>query len=144
QTRLLHFDRQGPPSRERTLQGYSLAQWEGPGRGGAAGDGRPDSRVTGGGLLSNTLPGGGGQGLRGGPPPRGLAQINSGGHLRVLTTNVREGYLRRNGVPYSEQASILEYFHRLPTHPNGDDWLHIVTIVEDPRYLSQPFYTSTS
>jgi hypothetical protein len=29
-------------------------------------------------------------------------------------------------------------------HPNGDNWLHVVTVVEDPRYLSQPFYTSTS
>src|SRR5687767_15708459 len=27
---------------------------------------------------------------------------------------------------------------------NGDNWLHVVTIVEDPRYLTQPFYTSTS
>jgi hypothetical protein len=64
--------------------------------------------------------------------------------LRVVTTNVREGYLRKNGVPYSEQATITEYIHRLPTHPNGDNWLHVVTTVEDPRYLSQPFYTSMS
>ena len=60
-----------------------------------------------------------------------------------MTTKFREGYLRKNGVPYSEQATITEYFHRLPTHPNGDDWLHVTTIVEDPRYLTQPFYTST-
>jgi hypothetical protein len=146
QTRLLHFDRTRQSPAERTLQGFSLAQWEGPslGRGGATADGRADPRVTGGGLLSGSLPGGGGQGLRGGPPPRQQARINSGGHVRVVTTNVREGYLRKNGVPYSEQATISEYIHRLPTHPNGDDWLHVVTIVEDPRYLSQPFYTSTS
>jgi hypothetical protein len=71
-------------------------------------------------------------------------RINRGGDLKVMTTNFREGYLRKNGVPYSEQASITEYFHLLPTHPNGDNWLHVVTIVEDPRYLTQPFYTSTS
>ena len=147
QTRLLHFDRSRQASGEPTWQGFSIAQWEGPGVGrgaGPTGDGRPDPRVTGGGLLPNTLPGGGGQGLRGGPPPRQQAQINSGGNLRVVTTNFRPGYLRKNGVPYSDQARITEYIHRLPTHPNGDNWLHVVTIVEDPRYLSQPFYTSTS
>ncbi len=119
---------------------------EGPGvgRGLATADGRPDPRVTGGGLLSRDLPGGGGGGLRGGPPPRQQAQINRGGDLRIATTNFREGYLRKNGVPYSEQATITEYVHLLPTHPNGDNWLHVVTIVEDPRYLTQPFYTSTS
>ena len=61
-----------------------------------------------------------------------------------MTTNFREGYLRKNGVPYSEQAVITEYIHRLPTHPNGDNWLQVITIVEDPRYLTQPFYTSTN
>ena len=147
QTRLMHFDRAGQPPAERTLQGYSSAVWEGPGVGrgtAATGDGRPDPRVTGGGLLARELPGGGGGGLRGGPPPRQLAQINRGGDLKIVTTNFREGYLRKNGVPYSEQASITEYVHLLPTHPNGDNWLHVVTIVEDPRYLTQPFYTSTS
>ena len=61
-----------------------------------------------------------------------------------MTTNFREGYLRKNGVPYSEQATITEYIHRLPTHPNGDYWLQVVTIIDDPRYLTQPFYTSTN
>jgi hypothetical protein len=106
-------------------------------------DGRADARVTGGGVLDRSVPGGGGQGLRGGPPPRQQAQMQRGGNLKVVTTNFREGYLRKNGVPYSEQATITEYIHRLPTHPNGDSWMHVVTIVEDPRYLSQPFYTST-
>jgi hypothetical protein len=146
QTRLLSFDRASQPPAERTLQGFSRAVWQGPGvgRGTATADGRPDPRVTGGGLLARDLPGGGGGGLRGGPPPRQQAQINRGGDLRIVTTNFREGYLRKNGVPYSEQATITEYVHLLPTHPNGDNWLHVVTIVEDPRYLTQPFYTSTS
>jgi hypothetical protein len=60
-----------------------------------------------------------------------------------MTTDVRTGYLRTHGEPYSEEASITEYFQRLPTHPTGDVWLHVVTIVEDPAYLSGPFYTST-
>ena len=72
-----------------------------------------------------------------------LSGIDQGGSLEVTTTNFRSGYLRKNGVPYSEDAKITEYFHRLPEHPNGDVWLHVVTIVEDPQYLSQPFYTST-
>jgi hypothetical protein len=145
QTRLLNFDSAKSAPAERTLQGFSMAVWEGPGVGaGPPGDGRNDTRVTGGGLLSRDLPGGGGQGLRGGPPPRQQSQINRGGDLRVVTTNLREGYLRKNGVPYSEQATVTEYIHRLPVHPNGDNWLHVVTVVEDPRYLAQPFYTSTS
>jgi hypothetical protein len=146
QTRILNFDRAKTAPAEKTWQGFSIAQWEGPGVGRGAGlaDGRPDPRVTGGGLLDRGIPGGGGGGLRGGPPPRQQAQIDRGGDLKIVTTNFREGYLRKNGVPYSEQASITEYFHRLPTHPNGDSWLHVITIVEDPRYLTQPFYTSTS
>src|SRR4029078_4178088 len=145
QTRLLSFEAARPAPSARTPPGGATAVWEGPGVGaGPVGDGRPDTRVTGGGLLSRDLPGGGGPGLRGGPPPRQQAQINRGGDLRVVTTGFREGYLRKNGVPYSEQATITENIHRLPTHPNGDNWLHVITVVEDPRSLSQPFYTSTS
>jgi hypothetical protein len=140
QTRLFHFDRTAAPPAERSWQGFSFAQWEGPGVGRGPAD---DPRVAGGGLLDRNVPGGGGQGLRGGPPPRGIAQINRGGSLKVVTTRFREGYLRKNGVPYSENASITEYFHKLPTHPNGDQWLHVLTIIEDPQYLGQPFYTST-
>ena len=144
QTRLLHFDPAAPRPAEKTWQGFSAATWEGPGVGrGVAPVG--DTRVRAGGLPGVTdVPGGGGNGLRGSPPPRQEQQINSGGDLRVVTTGFREGYLRKNGVPYSEQASITEYVHRLPTHPNGDVWLEVITIVDDPRYLSQPFYTSTN
>jgi hypothetical protein len=63
--------------------------------------------------------------------------------MKVVTTHFREGYLRKNGVPYSENASITEYFHRLPSEPGSDTLLLVVTIVEDPKYLTQPFYTST-
>lgn len=139
QTRSLQFGRVNPPAGEKTWQGVSLAEWEGPGfvRGGEAPPG------PGAGPAGPPVPGGGGQGLRGGPPPRNAAAIRQGGSLKVVTTNFREGYLRKNGVPYSESASITEYFHRLPPHPNGDVWLHVVTIVDDPKYLAAPFYTST-
>jgi hypothetical protein len=140
QTRLLNFDRTKQPGAEKTWQGFSLAVWEGPGFGRAA-EAPPGP---GAGPAGPPVPGGGGQGLRGGPPPRGQASITRGGDVKVVTTNFREGYLRKNGVPYSENATITEYFHRLPTHPNGDNWLNVVTVIEDPRYLSGAFYTSTN
>jgi len=140
QTRLLMFDRAAQPGAEKTWQGFSRAEWEGPG----IGRGPEAPAGPGAGPAGPPVPGGGGQGLRGGPPPRGVASIQRGGSLKVVTTNFKAGYLRKNGVPYSEQASITEYFHRLPAHPNGDEWLNVVTVVEDPRYLSQPFYTSSN
>jgi hypothetical protein len=133
QTRLLNFDRAKQVPAEKTWQGFSIAEWQGPQRGRGAGP--PPTPI------SPTVPGGGGSGLRGGPPPTGA--ISEGGSLKVVTTRFREGYLRKNGVPYSEDASITEYFDRLPPHPNGDVWMLVLTIVEDPRYLTQPFYTST-
>jgi len=140
QTRLLHFDDSAPASGEPTWQGHSIAVWEGPGVRGRGRAANAQFEIGGEGT-GPRAPGGAGSGLRGGPPPS--SSIFEGGSLRVVTTNFREGYLRKNGVPYSERASITEYVHRLPTHPNGDVWLHVVTIVEDPVYLSQPFYTST-
>ena len=49
--------------------------------------------------------------------------------------------MRNNGVPYSENTVVTEYFDRLSAY--GTDWLTVFTIVEDPRYLDQPFITST-
>jgi hypothetical protein len=63
------------------------------------------------------------------------------GALKVVTTNLRAGYLRRNGVPYSEDTTMTEYFDRLSAY--GNDWLTVFTIVEDAHYLNQPFITST-
>lgn len=64
--------------------------------------------------------------------------IPRGGNLKVVTTGMRAGYLQRNGVPYSEDAVVTEYFHRAEI-PGGDTWLIVSTLVDDPRYLeSQP------
>jgi hypothetical protein len=60
----------------------------------------------------------------------------------VVTTKMKAGYLRKNGVPYSDKAVLTEYFDRT-AEPNGDSWLVVTTIVEDPMYLTQPFITST-
>jgi hypothetical protein len=80
------------------------------------------------------------------PAPGGVGvSLNQGqgrvGALKVVTSNLRAGYLRRNGVPYSEGTTVTEYFDRLSAY--GADWLTVLTIVEDPIYLDQPFITST-
>ena len=49
---------------------------------------------------------------------------------------MRPGYLRRNGVPYSANARVTEYFNRV-NEPNGDSWLIVTTMVEDPQYLER-------
>jgi hypothetical protein len=63
------------------------------------------------------------------------------GALKAITTNVRAGFLRKNGVPYSENTVMTEYFDRLSAY--GADLLTVLTILEDPQYLNQPFITST-
>ena len=137
QTRLLHFDRTKQATGEKTWQGHSIAQWEGPG----GGRGGAPVRAQLGNSTGPIAPGGGGRGQRGGPAL--ASSLNQGGSLKIVTTHFREGYLRKNGVPYSEGAVITEYVHRLPSEPGEDSWLLVITAIEDPRYLSQPFYTST-
>jgi hypothetical protein len=141
QTRLLHVGASLPsagsvPAGPKTWQGFSTATWERPARNAAA-----DPRVAEARDPGATVPGGGGAGLRG-APPRSLTMFE-GGSLNVVTTNFRDGYLRTNGVPYSEHASLTEHFDRLPPHPNGDIWLVVSSILEDPQYLNGPLYLST-
>ena len=73
---------------------------------------------------------------------RGRGGAPQGGSLKVVTTHMRPGYLQKNGVPYGENALLTEYFSRT-TEPNGDSWLIVTHIVEDPQYLTQPFIRST-
>jgi hypothetical protein len=122
QTRLLHFT--GTPSGEPSWQGYSQASWEIAGGGG--GRGGPG--------------GGGGGGGRGGAaaapaPPRG-------GSLKVVTTRLKESYLRKNGIPVSENAVVTEYFDR-HSETDGSEWFTVTTVVDDPKFLAQNFITST-
>jgi hypothetical protein len=65
-----------------------------------------------------------------------------GGSMKVVTTKLKAGYLRKNGVPYSDKAMLTEYYDRT-NEPNGDSWLVVTTVVDDPTYLNQPFITST-
>ncbi|HLF12681.1 MAG TPA: hypothetical protein VJA26_15875 [Gammaproteobacteria bacterium] len=113
QTRRLNFDRAAVPG-ARSLQGHSAAQWVRP------------------------LPPPGGPGLGG----AGGGRQRMGGYLKVTTTNLLPGWLRRNGVPYSEDAVLTEYFDRFRA-PNGDEWLMVTAIVEDPKYLNTNYVTSS-
>jgi hypothetical protein len=139
QTRLLYFNKAQTPPAEKTWQGFSLAEWQGPGTGGGGGaPAGPGPEASAG----AAVPGGGGRGLRGGPPPKNLGAISTGAAVKAVTTGQREGYLRKNGVPYSERATFTEYFNRLPK-TDDLDLLLVTTIEEDPVYLREPFYTST-
>jgi hypothetical protein len=62
-------------------------------------------------------------------------------HLTVTTRSLAPGFLRQNGVPYSEQTVLTEYFDH---HENfGESWLTVTSIVEDPAYLNEAFITSS-
>jgi hypothetical protein len=76
-------------------------------------------------------------GIFGGPPPR------PSGALKVVTTHIRPGYLRKNGVPFSASTILTEYFNVLGPEDNGDLWMVVTTIVQDPQYLTGRFFTST-
>jgi hypothetical protein len=113
QTRLLHFGAGGPPGAP-SLQGDSAAAWQ------------------------RTLPPNNPFGINfpGGPPPP------PGGSLRVVTTNLSGGWLRRNGVPYSDKTTVTEFFDRFPV-PDGSEWFVVTTQVVDPEYLLGRLVTSS-
>ena len=114
QTRLFHFGGSAPNNVEPSWQGHSAARWD-PGVG---------------------------------PAPGGLGFLGTNRigtksrSLEVVTTNLRPGYLRKNGVPYSAHTTLTEYYDRF-SETNGDEWFTITTIVTDPEYLAVPFVTTT-
>jgi hypothetical protein len=72
-----------------------------------------------------------------------IAQWNIAGRsLKVVTTNLRAGYIRKNGAPYSAKTVLTEYWD-LNTLPNGDRYLTVTTRVEDPVYFTRPLQTSS-
>ena len=66
---------------------------------------------------------------------------DGGGSLRVATSNLRAGYLRKNGVPYSDRATMSEHFDLSPL-PDGGRLLLITTVIDDPVYLRAPYVVS--
>jgi hypothetical protein len=132
QTRLLHFGPKSSRPGAPTWQGYSGAEWQFAG---------PQGNVDRNGTPNGPSPAGAGLGPR--DPARTASASSRGGALFVTTTNFREGYLRKNGVPYSAGANITEYFDKVGPEPNGDVILLVRTVVDDPKYLQTPFITST-
>jgi hypothetical protein len=111
QTRLFHFDADAKSATQQvSWQGYSVAQWEIDGAGGRRG-----------------------RAASAGAPPRH-------GSLKVVTTRLRPGYFRKNGVPYSANAVLTEYWTTLTD--TGADYLVVTNFLEDPQYLAQPYVRS--
>lgn len=73
---------------------------------------------------------------------RGAVAAPRQGSLKVVTTQLRPGYLRKNGAPYSNRTVVTEYYD-LHTMPNGDQWITITTKVEDPVYSTRPHITTS-
>jgi hypothetical protein len=72
------------------------------------------------------------------PINRAAGAANSGqGELRVRTTHMRAGYIRKNGIPYSADAVLTENYVRL-IDDDGTDYLALTQMVEDAVYLAQP------
>lgn len=60
-----------------------------------------------------------------------------GDMLTVTTTHLKNGWIRRNGIPRSEKAVLTEHWIR------HDNTLTLVSIVNDPVYLTEPFIRTT-
>ncbi len=121
-----------PVTGEPTMQGVSTAQWQ-----------TPQStrsywnKVS---AQNPNTPGFPGINMQGPPPPPDPR--NLGGSLKVVTTHIRPGFLRNNGVPYSANVLLTEYYD-LHKETNGDQWLVVTSIVEDAQYLDAPWVTTS-
>jgi len=118
QVRLFHFEKTAPAPAKPDWQGFSVASWEtvaqGLGMAPAAGNNS-----------------------RGGPGPNSLS-----GSLKAVTTKMKPGYLRRNGIPYTGEAVLTEFLDRT-TGPNNETWLILTSSLDDPKYLTVPFFVTT-
>jgi hypothetical protein len=61
-----------------------------------------------------------------------------GDALVVTTTHLKMGWIRRNGVPRSDSATLVERFIR-----HGDT-LTLISWINDPVYLDEPFVRTTN
>jgi len=151
QMRLLHFAA-APAAAAPSRQGFSTAVWQYAGgfdpiRAAAAADAAPPAGRGGAAPAGGGGRGGGGAGGArqggGGFGGRGLMLAPAGGKLKVTTTHLTPGLLRKNGVPYSANTQLTEYFNLL-TEPSGTQWLIVTTIVHDPENLVVDYITSTN
>ncbi len=112
QTRLFHFGAWKPaPGSAATWQGDSVASWDVPRRLNRA-DGNDPSAVK-----------------------------EKTGSMKVTTTHIRPGYLRKNGVPFSATTLLTEFWD-LNKEPSGDQWMTITSLVDDPVYLQEQWVTA--
>ena len=58
--------------------------------------------------------------------------------LKITTTHIKEGFIRRNGIANSDRATVTEYITR------HDDYLVDVVVLEDPVYLTEPLVRAQS
>jgi hypothetical protein len=128
QTRVFHF---GPPS-PRSGFGGATPEPSAQAGGAAPQDATPSWQ---GHSIAQWEFDGPGPGRRGRPaaPPKH-------GSLKVVTTKLKPGYFRKNGVPYSANAVLTEYFTTLTDE--GVDYLVVTNFLEDPQYLAQPYVRS--
>ena len=61
-----------------------------------------------------------------------------GDMLKVTTTHLKEGWIRRNGIPRSDRATMVEYFTR------HGEYFTLVTIINDPVYLTEPLIRTSN
>ncbi len=59
-----------------------------------------------------------------------------GNMLTITTTHMKTNYLRRNGVPRSDKATLTEHWMR------HGDYLTVVTLIDDPVFLTEPLVRS--
>jgi hypothetical protein len=137
QRRVLHFDRAAPAEAAPSWQGHSVAE--------SLGVPLPVNPF--GGLVAPTQEAAAARGAAGAGAGRPAAAGRpreappaARGSLKVVTTNLRPGYLRKNGVPYSGGAVVTEYYDRLSMFDL--DYLQVVTVVTDPTYLTTSFVVS--
>jgi hypothetical protein len=60
-----------------------------------------------------------------------------------VTTNLTAGLIRKNGVPYSANAQVTEYFNLL-AEPNGTQWVIVTTVLHDPANFLVDYIMSTN
>jgi hypothetical protein len=68
----------------------------------------------------------------------GSGNFERGGSLKVVTTRLKPGYYWKNGMPYTGNAVLTEYF-RIMELPDRSQWIRLTQIVDDPDYLTQPW-----
>ncbi|HEX4136532.1 MAG TPA: hypothetical protein VHY84_18105 [Bryobacteraceae bacterium] len=73
---------------------------------------------------------------------RGGRGTPANGSLKVTTTHLKGGFLRKNGVPYSDNTELTEYYD-LVKERNGDQLLVVTIVTTDPMYLRTPFIISS-